>query len=168
VTHVTKHDTEKEWESSYRDYSWIRLLVLWNTIGINNGLEDFSDLIRLDVSGTGNRVVLIPDHSDRWELVRQPVHDVSFFLGWSPEVSNESCVLHLHHVESLVKSFLFGDEHLVDIDCRNVVIMLLTRIELLVIRIELVEDDQLIFERSSRLIEHVLSIINSLTHSLNL
>lgn len=163
MTHITEHHPEKEGEGGDRDHGWVRLLVLRNTIGINNSLEHFGDLVRLDVRGTGNRMVLISDHADGRELVRQLVHDISLFLGGCPEVTDESGVLHLHHVEGLVKGFLFGEEHLVDIDCRNVVIILL-----LVIRIQLVEDDQLIFQGSSRLIIHILGILNSLTDSLDL
>jgi hypothetical protein len=36
--------------------------------------------------------------------------------------------LHLHHVHRLVKGLLFGEEHLVDVDRRDVIVVLVIHI----------------------------------------
>jgi hypothetical protein len=47
---ISKHDTKEEWEGHTCEYGWIDLLVGWNTIGINNLLEDCCKFIGLEQS----------------------------------------------------------------------------------------------------------------------
>jgi len=43
-------DSEEEWESNDGKQSGVRLLVIWNTISIDNQLEGFSESIMLEKS----------------------------------------------------------------------------------------------------------------------
>ena len=63
--------------------------------------------------------------------------------------------MHLHHVEGLVESLFFGKEHFVNIDGRNV-------IALLVVRVQLVEHDQLLLQRSLRLLVDLPRVVDAL------
>jgi hypothetical protein len=45
MTHISKHDTEKEWEGYTCENTRINFLVSWDTIGINDLLEDSSEFI---------------------------------------------------------------------------------------------------------------------------
>lgn len=38
-------------------------------------------------------------------------------LDWCPEVTDKALVLHFHHVQALVESFLLSQEHFVNVDC---------------------------------------------------
>ena len=161
MTHISEHHSEEEREGGNRNCGWVCFLVLWNTISVDDELEDFCHFVGLDEGWSGNCVVLVSDHSHGWELVRQLVNDASFLFGWSPEVSNENSVLHLHHIQSLVEGLLFGEEHLVDIDRRDVVVVL-------VVHIQFVEDHELVLERRLSLLKHIPSILNPLADSLDL
>jgi len=45
MTHITEHHTEEEWESDDGEHCWVSLLVSGDTIGIDNQLEHFGDII---------------------------------------------------------------------------------------------------------------------------
>lgn len=128
MTHITEHYSEEEWEGGNRNCGWVRFLVLWNTIRVDNQLEDLCHFVGLYVSWTRDSVVFVPDHSYGWKLVGKLVKDVSLFFSRRPEVSNKYSVLHLHHVHRLVKGLLFGEEHLVDVDRRDVIVVLVIHI----------------------------------------
>lgn len=81
-------------------------------------------------------MLVIPHHSHRRENGNL-VHDFTLLVGWSPEISNEGGILHLHHVESLIHGLFLGEEHLVYVNGGDVVV-------LLVIYVKLVKDLQLL------------------------
>jgi hypothetical protein len=43
---ITKHDTKEEWEGYTGKYSWVDLLVSWDTIGVNDHLWDGCEVIQ--------------------------------------------------------------------------------------------------------------------------
>lgn len=45
------------------------------------------------------------------------LRNVVLFVDGCPEVASERLCLPFHHVECLVQRSLFGEEHLVDVDC---------------------------------------------------
>lgn len=101
VTHITEHNAKEEWEGRDSHRGRVSLLVLWYTVSINDQLEAGSSLICLYIGRSLNTVVVVSDHSHCWEYGNL-AHDLLFLLCWSPKVSNECRVLHLHHVERLI------------------------------------------------------------------
>lgn len=101
MAHVAKHDTKEKWEGGNGDGCWIGFLILGDTICINNQLEHSSNIIGFKVGRPGNIMVFVSNHSDCWKNCNL-VHDVRLLVCWSPEIANESCVLHFHHIESLI------------------------------------------------------------------
>jgi len=160
MTHITEHDTEEEWESRNCQRGWVSLLVLWNTICINNHLEALRGLVRLNIGRSCNCVVIVSNHSHSWEN-RDFAHYLMLLLGRCPEVPNECCVLHLHHIECLIHGFLFCEEHFVDINGRDLII-------LLIVGVKLVEDHELLGERVLGLMIHVSRVINALSDFVDL
>ena len=50
MENIAIHDSEEEWESNDGKQSGVRLLVIWDTISIDNQLEGFSESIMLEKS----------------------------------------------------------------------------------------------------------------------
>jgi len=97
-------------------------------------------------------VVVVSHHSYSRENCNF-VHNLSLMVSWCPKVSNKCGILHFHHVHCLIKSLFFGQEHLVDVDGRNV-------IALLVIGIEFIEHHQLLFKRVLCLYINLSRVVN--------
>ena len=47
---IAIHDSEEEWEGDDGKQSWVGLLVIWDTISIDNDLEGISESIMLEQS----------------------------------------------------------------------------------------------------------------------
>ena len=45
---ITEHDTEEEWEGNNCWNSWVELLVVWSTVGINHVLECPYEIVGLE------------------------------------------------------------------------------------------------------------------------
>ena len=99
-------------------------------------------------------MLFVSHHSHRREN-SDLVHDFTLLVGRSPEISNKRRVLHFHHVESLVHSLFLGEEHLVDVDRGDVIV-------LLIINVKLVEDLQLLSQRRLGLQVNHSCVINTL------
>ena len=131
-----------------------------NTVSVDDQLEYLSEVISLQICWPSNVVVVVSYHAHGGEN-GQLVHDMSFHLSWSPEVANESCILNLHLIEDLIHGFLFGQEHLVNIQRRYV-------IRTLILCVQFVENFQLISQRCSGLHEYISCVINSLRYTCDL
>lgn len=98
MTHITEHYAEEERESRNCDYCWVSLLILWNTVGINDLLKSRGELVGLHVCGPRDIVVLVSYDAHSWELA-DLIHDVRFLVLWGPEIADKCSILHLHHVQ---------------------------------------------------------------------
>ena len=101
MTHISEHKAKEEWEGRDGQRGWVSLLVLWNTVCVDNELEAGSRFVGLYIRRSWNVVVVVSDHSHGRENGNL-THHLMFLLGRRPEVSNECRVLHLHHVERLI------------------------------------------------------------------
>ena len=115
MTHVTEHHSEEEWEGDDGHWNWVRFLVVWYTISVNNQLEDSCEVCSLEVSWSWNGVVVISDDLGSAILLQSTSHKV-LLLNWRPEIPNETLVLPFHLVQGFVKSLFFSQEHFVDVD----------------------------------------------------
>lgn len=106
-------------------------------------------------------MVLKQVNLNRWEFLNF-VHHFVLFLGWSPEISNEWCVLPFHHVQSLIQYLFSGNEHFVNINS-----WYFHTIALILV-IKPVELNQLFSQRVFCLLQHIPSVFNWLLHSLHM
>lgn len=159
MTHVTEHDTKEEREGHNRQIGGVCLLVLWDTIRVYYLLKGKCEFIGLDISRSCNVVILVPDHAHCRELTHF-LHEARLQVSRRPEIAEESCVLHLHHIQGAIQSFLFREEHFVNIDGRNLIL-------LLVIHVKFVENDQLVSQRRLSLLEYICGILNTLAYLCN-
>jgi hypothetical protein len=112
VSHITKHDSEKERESNTSKNSWVDFLVHGDTISVHNFLESPCELIGLDVGGWLNSVVAESlEVGSRVLLEYFP--DFTFLGNWTPEEANIGTSTRSHVVERMIESLFFGNEPLV-------------------------------------------------------
>ena len=104
---ISEHDSEEEWEGNACEYSRVHLLVTWDTISVNNLLEDTRKLIGLEKSWLGESLDVI------WALLhvqtRESLHsyDLSDDLVeleglWSPSEALRDNTCLLKHVQVVV------------------------------------------------------------------
>lgn len=115
MTHVTEHHSEEKWEGDDGHWNWVRFLVVWYTISVNNQLEYSCEVRSLEVCWSWNGVVVISDDLGSAILLQSTSYKV-LLLNWRPEIPNETLVLPFHLVQGFVKSLFFSQEHLVDVD----------------------------------------------------
>ena len=118
MTEITKHDGEEEGECNNRVQSRINLGVLRNTIGVDNGLEGFRELVGPDIGWRGLvGLNLVDDSRDR--EAGAVVHILKSRLDQSkrvcraPRLSNErlSCLVVGEFVQGVVNSFFLLDDN---------------------------------------------------------
>lgn len=136
-------------------------MVGWDTVSVHNGLEHVSQIGDLVEGWWGDSVVALDASDLGGSLVGKSLADVLLVLSWSPEVSNESSTLLLHHVERLVKSLLLSQEHLVDEDGRRSFLEA-------VVFVDVVEVNQLLTQLLSGAVKHVSLVLDGVSHSLDL
>ena len=118
MAHITEHHTKEEWESDDGDKSWVSLQVCGDTIGIDDALEHEGEFVDFKVGWPWDIVIIVSADLASCVVLKSLLNLV-FLLDWSPVVTYVLLVLGFHAVESLVKSFLLGEEHLVDVNRGN-------------------------------------------------
>ena len=161
MAHITEHHSEEEWECHNRYWHWVGLLVAWYAISINDQLEYSCEICSLKVSWSWNRVVIISDNLGSAILLQSTSHKV-LLLDWSPEIPDETLILPFHLIQGFVKSLLFSQEHLVDIDGGRSLSFLVA------ITLDLVELDELVSQRLLGSVKHTSGVSNRLLNLLDL
>ena len=105
MTNITKHDSIQEGEGDYSEYCWIGLLVCRDSIGVDNFLEHFGELVDFKVTwrlysmiryklegGYFNILVLLLHSFDEFE-------SVYLLTLWYPTKTHEQLVSFLELVQ---------------------------------------------------------------------
>jgi len=121
VEDIAIHDSEEEWEGDDGKQSWVGLLVIWDTISIDNDLEGFSESIMLEQSWlleAGNVVrTLVKSQTLSTSLIPDFLHlFAEIDEVWNPANAFHDLVLGGEHVEVLVDGGFSHDQKLVQVD----------------------------------------------------
>jgi hypothetical protein len=58
MANITEHDSKQEWECDASKHSWVYLLVVRDTVSVDNVLEGSSEFISLEHGGWLNIVAI--------------------------------------------------------------------------------------------------------------
>ena len=125
MANITEHNAKKERESHNGKDTWIDLLVSWNTVGVDDLLEDPCDFIKPEL-GRWSRIVVI-DNFERGYLdvmisifkVLDLAEDLMLVLFGDPTETEVQLLLNLELVQCGVEELLLLEEDAVDLKKRN-------------------------------------------------
>lgn len=130
VTVVTKHNTEKEWESNDVEDRWISFLVRRHTISISDHLVHEGHLVADKASRFFDLVAVVNFFDIGGRVVVLQISDLSFLINRAPEVANVGLLTSTHHVERVVDGLLLGNEPFVNLKSVNSVLWCFFRLKL--------------------------------------
>ncbi len=113
MTYISKHDSEEEGESNHGKNCWVNFFVHWDTISINDFLENVRELISLDISRRRDLVVLKSLEVSSG-ILGQNVSNFVFFVIRAPEVTDIGRLALSHIVEGMIQSFFFSHKPFVN------------------------------------------------------
>ena len=125
VPDVTEHDTEEEREGHHCEYSRIDLLVVRYAISVNDLLEDPGDIVRAEQRRRLDAVIM--HDLELWDLdvtvlcldTLDLSHCHFIVKVGDPAEANVETSLYLELVQSSIESLLFHNEHLVNLEDRD-------------------------------------------------
>ena len=98
MTHVSEHDTEKEWERDAGKHSWVSFLVHGDTIGVDDLLEGSSEFISFEIGG-GSDCMIVKSFKVGCGVLRKSLSNLFFISNGGPEESNVGSSTLSHVVE---------------------------------------------------------------------
>ena len=114
---ITEHNTEKEWDSDASEYTWICLLIIWNTISIHNLLENETKLILTEICWSNQFFVYFTTLNVNMKTCRiyllHILQELIFLVCWYPRKTNLKMSAIFEHIKNSVNSFLSVKELLV-------------------------------------------------------
>lgn len=118
---IAIHYSEEEWESDNCEQSGVRLLVVWNTISVNDHLEGFSKSILLEKSWLYDalnifRAFIATQTLDTSVILDVLKISVDIDKFWNPAEALHDLILSGEHVEMFVDSLFSHDQHFVQVD----------------------------------------------------
>lgn len=141
MANISEHHTEQEGECYDREDCRVDFLVHRYTIGVDDFLEDVSEIICLYVCGRLNGMVLKPFNGSSW-VCPEFLPKIFFSITGAPEVTNVCSIPLPHLVDARINSLFLGYEPFVDFESARVV--MIVNLDLVLVVLNLIDLDQIV------------------------
>jgi hypothetical protein len=130
VHEITEHHTEKEWERYACENSWIHFFVAWDTVSVNNLLENCGELVQFVISWFGQPVDVIRAFNNIQTSDVFFIHEVQdlgleIVCFWSPNETVKKHAVLLEHIHVNRDRLLSENKEVVYLEHRHISFTLL-------------------------------------------